>query len=40
MKFFFLIVGVTGPRRVKDGLGVSGRFTASTKSAAIREDKN
>ena len=33
--FFFMIVEVTGPRRLGNGLVVPGKFTASTKSAAI-----
>ena len=30
-----MIVEVTGPRRLENGLVVHGKFTASTKSAAI-----
>ena len=35
IKFFFMIVEVTDPRRLVSGLVVPGKFTASTKSAAI-----
>ena len=35
IKFFFMIVEVTDPRRLVNGLAVPGKFTASTKSAAI-----
>ena len=33
--FFVVIVEVTGPRGLENGLVVPGKFTASTKSAAI-----
>ena len=35
IKFFFMVVKVTGPRRLENGLFVTGKFTAFTKSAAI-----
>ena len=35
IKLFFVIVEVTGPRRLENGLVVPGRITAFTKSAAI-----
>ena len=35
--FFFMIREVTGPRRLENNLVVPGKFTASTKSAAIRQ---
>ena len=31
----FIIVEITGPRRLENGLVVPGKFTAFTKSAAI-----
>ena len=35
IKFFFMIVGVTGPRRLENDLVVTGKFTTLTKSATI-----
>ena len=35
IKFFFMIVQVTGPRRLEHALVVPGKFKASTKSTAI-----
>ena len=35
-----MIVEVTGPRRLGNGLVVPGKFTASTKSAAIGQTLN
>ena len=38
VEFFFIIVGVTGSRRLENGQVVPGKFTASTKSAAIGQN--
>ena len=35
IKLFFMIVEVTDPRRLGNGVVVPGKFTAFTKSAAI-----